>query len=208
LTATISAHEAQKKEKKMPIIAKDNTSEFPKFPLPEAGTVQAVCCAVWDLGLQKTTFNGKEKVQHKIIIAWEISETINAPESEYNGKRYMPNKRYTLSLADKANLRHDLESWRGKPFTAAELEGFDVEVLCGINCLLGIKHESSRDGTKTYANISAILPPIKGTERMIPERPRDEPPPKWVIELQAQAQTAMSPDAPPCEDEYADEKPF
>jgi hypothetical protein len=193
----------------MAIIAKDNTSEFPKFPLPEAGTVQAVCCAVWDLGLQKTTFNGKEKVQHKIIIAWEVSETINAPESEYNGKRYMLNKRYTLSLADKANLRHDLESWRGKPFTAAELEGFDVEVLYGVNCLLGIKHEPSKDGTKTYANVSAILPPIKGTERMIPERPRDEPPPKWVIELQAQAQVMLSPDAVPYEDEYTgDETAF
>lgn len=172
-----------------PIIAKDTTSEFPKLPLPEAGTVQAVCCGVWDLGLQKTSYNGKEKLQHKVIIAWEISETINAPESEYHGKRYMLNRRYTLSLAEKATLRHDLEAWRGKPFTSAELEGFDVEVLYGINCLLGVSHKPSADNTRVYANVSSILPPIKGMERMTPERAKDEQPPKWVIELQAQAVT-------------------
>lgn len=191
----------------MAIIAKDNTGDFPKFPLPEAGTVQAVCCAVWDLGLQKTSFNGKEKIQHKIIVAWEIAEKINAPESEYNGKAYMLNKRYTLSLSDKANLRHDLESWRGKPFTAAELEGFDVEVLYGVNCLVGIKHEESKD--KTYANISAILPLPKGMTKINPERARDALPPNWVIELQDQAQVVLSPDAVPYEGEYPeDENPF
>jgi hypothetical protein len=198
----------QKKENEMAIIAKDNTSEFPKLPLPEAGTVRAVCCAVWDLGMQKTSFNGKERLQHKIIIAWEIEEKINAPESEYHGKAYMLNKRYTLSLADKANLRHDLESWRGKPFTAAELEGFDVEVLYGVNCLLGVKHEPSKDGTRTYANVSAILPLTKGMEKIKPERARDEPPPKWVIELQDQAQIVLSPDAVPYDGEYQEDNPF
>jgi hypothetical protein len=171
------------------LIAKDTSGEFPKLPLPEAGTTQAVCCAVWDLGLQKATYMGKEKIQHKIIIAWEITEKINAPDSEYHGKPYMLNKRYTLSLGDKANLRKDLESWRGKPFNADELaKGFDLEKLYGVNCLLGIKHvPDSKDASIIYANVSAILPTQKSMPNIQPLRTREEPPPKWVIEKQAQA---------------------
>ena len=172
------------------LIAKDTTGDkFPKLPLPEAGTTQAVCCAVWDLGLQKTTYMGEEKIQHKIIVAWEVTEKINAPESEYHGKPYMLNKKYTLSLSEKANLRKDLESWRGLPFSEAELKnGFDLEKLYGVNCLVGIKHEPDRkDPSIVYANITAILPLTKGTEKITPLRTRDEPPPKWVIEKIAQA---------------------
>ena len=169
----------------MPIIAQDTTGDkFPKLPLPEAGTVQAVCCAVWDLGLQKTVYMGDEKVQHKIIVAWEITQLIDNPESEYHGKPYMLNRKYTLSLGEKANLRKDLESWRGIPFTADELKnGFDLERLYGVNCYIGIKHEADRnDASKVYANVTAILPLPKGVEKIQPVRPRDEPPPKWVQE--------------------------
>jgi hypothetical protein len=172
------------------LIAKDNSeSKFAKLPLPEAGTTQAVCCAVWDLGLQKTSYNGKEKIQHKIIIAWEITEKINAPESEYNGKPYMLNKKYTLSLGDKANLRKDLESWRGLPFSSDELQnGFDIEKLYDANCYIGIKHEPDRnDASKVYANVTAILPIPKSMEKITPLRARDEPPPKWVQEKISQA---------------------
>ena len=175
----------------MSIIAKDAGKQFPKLPLPESGTTQAVCCAVWDLGLQKTSFNGEDKIQHKIIIAWEISQLIDAPDSEYHGKPYMLNKRYTLSLGEQANLRKDLESWRGKPFTAEEIQhGFDVESLYGINCLIGIKHEpDKKDPSIVYANVTAILPPTKGMEKLVPIRTKDEAPPKWVQEKQAQAVT-------------------
>jgi hypothetical protein len=177
----------------MSIIAKANSEkEFAKLPLPEAGTTQAVCCAVWDLGLQKTLFkneDGSDKVQHKIIIAWEISEKINEPTSEYHNKPYMLNKKYTLSLGEKANLRKDLESWRGKPFTEDEIKnGFDVEKLYGINCFIGVKHEPNKnDPSIVYANVSAILPLPKGVEKMTPVRGKDEPAPKWVQEKMAQA---------------------
>jgi len=172
----------------MSIIAKD-AEKFPKLPLPEAGTVQAVCCAVWDLGLQKTTYKGIEKIQHKIVIAWELQQLIDAPDSEYHGKPYQVSKRYTLSLGEMATLRHDLESWRGKPFSAEELNtGIDVEKLYGVNALVGIKHEPDKsDSSKVYANITAILPPTKGMEKLTPFRVKDEQPPKWVIEKQSQA---------------------
>jgi hypothetical protein len=177
----------------MSLIAKDNSeSKFAKLPLPEAGTTQAVCCAVWDLGLQLSSFkneDGSDKYQHKIIIAWEVTQKIDAPESEYHGKPYMLNKKYTLSLGEKANLRKDLESWRGIPFTKEQLDnGFDIEKVYGANCLIGIKHEPDRiDPKKVYANVTAILPLPKGMEKITPLRARDELPPKWVQEKIAQS---------------------
>jgi len=188
----------------MSIIAKDGGKEFAKIPLPEAGTTQAVCCGVWDLGNQKTKYqneDGSDKYQHKIVIAWEISERINEPSSEYNGKPYMMTKTYTLSLGEKANLRRDLESWRGKPFTAEDVkQGFDLEKLYGVNCFIGIKHETSVKNGNTYANVTAILPLPKGTEKIQPVRGKDEKPPKWVSELQN-----VSADNLPTIDEAADE---
>jgi hypothetical protein len=195
----------------MPYIVKDTTGkEFPKLPLPEAGTTQAVCCAVWILGEQLSSFkneDGSDKYQHKIIIAWEITEKINAPESEYHGKPYMLNKKYTLSLGDKANLRKDLESWRGCPFSADELQnGFDIEKLYGVNCLIGIKHEADRnDKTKIYANVTSILPPIKGSEKLIPLRKFEDAPPKWVVSIQEKARDLD--DVPPYEHEYDEASP-
>lgn len=178
------------------IIAKDSSeSKFPKLPLPEAGTTQAVCCGVWDLGLQKTTYNDVEKVKHQVVIAWEVVEKINAPESEYHGKPYMLSKTYTVSLYEGANLRKDLESWRGTPFTETEIkDGFDVEKLYGINCFVGIAHEQDRSGNgKTYANITAILPLAKGMEKIKSLRTREETPPKWVTEKATQAVSELPP---------------
>lgn len=165
-----------------PIIAKSE-SNFQKFPLPEPGTHQAVCCAVWDLGMQKSSFNGKERIQHKIIIAWELDQLIDSPESEYHGKPYMLSKKYTLSLGDLASLRKDLESWRGKPFSQEQIDnGFDVEGLYGINCLIGVTHAPDKTSGKVYANVSALLPPTKDAKKLEPVRQRDEAPPKWVQE--------------------------
>lgn len=183
----------------MPIIAKANDKEFEKFPLPNEGTVQAVCAGVWDIGLQSTPFvdetTGKPKVQHKIVIAWEINQMIDAPDSEFHGKPYMLSKTYTLSLGEKSNLRHDLESWRGKPFTDDELKsGIDLEKLYGVNCIVGVAHVTKND--KTFANITSILPPLKGMEKMTPVRTKDEAPPKWVQEKAAQAVKPVQDDDP------------
>ena len=182
----------------MSLIVKDTTGkEFPKLPLPEAGTTQAVCCAVWDLGDQLSFFkneDGSDKYQHKIMIAWEISELINVPESEYNGMPYMLKKTYTASLGEKANLRKDLESWRGIPFTADELKGFDITKLYGVNCLLGIAHVADRnDPSKIYANVTSILPPLKGTTKLVPQRKFEDAPPKWVEAIQEKARDEAAP---------------
>ena len=170
----------------MSIVAKASDKEFEKFPLPDEGTVQAVCAGVWDLGMQRTNYNGVDKLQHKVVIAFELNQMIDSPESEYHNMPYMLSKTYTLSLYENANLRHDLESWRGKSFDEQTVkDGFDVEKLYSINCLVGVSHVTKND--KTYANITSILPLIKGTESIKPVREKNAEPPNWVKEKQAMA---------------------
>lgn len=137
----------------MPIIAKSSGSNF--VPCPE-GAHAAVCVDVVDLGMMKVSFGGKEKTQHKIRIVWQIAEVMA------NNKPYNAQKRYTLSLHEKAALRKDLESWRGRAFTDKELEGFDVESVISVPCLINVMHQA-REGS-TYANVTAVMRLPKGME--------------------------------------------
>jgi len=139
----------------MPILAKDSGGG--DFPVTPMGAHPAVCCDVVDLGVLKVVYGGQEKQQHKIRIVWQIDEL------DQNGKPFRAQKRYTLSLHEKAALRKDLESWRGKPFKDTDLkDGFDVEKLLSVPCFLNIIHEF-KDG-KIYANVTAIMPLPKGVE--------------------------------------------
>lgn len=124
------------------------------------------CISVVDLGTQEVEFSGEKKLQHKVQIGWEVlgEDEAGVPMVvDVDGKE-MPmtiSKRYTLSLSDKANLRRDLEAWRGKPFAAEELKGFDIAKLLGAFCMLNVVEQDGSNG-KTYSNISSITPLPRG----------------------------------------------
>lgn len=140
----------------MPIIAKDTGGgEF--TPHPE-GMHQMVCIDVIDNGIVTTAFGEK----HKITIRWQ-SEERNA-----KGHRLTVQKRYTLSLHEKAGLRQDLQAWRGRPFTAEEARGFDVEKLLGVNALVNVIHKKAEDG-KVWANVAAVSPLMRGMAPITPD---------------------------------------
>ena len=130
----------------MAIIAKAGAT-FTPCP---AGSHIAVCCDVVDLGLIETNYKGqKPKKQHKIKIVWQT------PEIRDDGKPFLVSKRYTNSLHEKAALRKDLEAWRGRSFTDEELQGFDVETVISVGCMLGVIHNAS--GGTIYANVSSLM---------------------------------------------------
>lgn len=136
----------------MPIIATaGDNKEFTPAP---AGLHQAVCVDVVDMGILEVTYAGKSKKQHKVRVVWQIDEPME------DGKPFIIQKRYTLSLFEKAALRKDLESWRGKPFSQEEEAAFDLERLLGVNCFLNVIHVQ-KDG-KTYANVAGVVPLKKG----------------------------------------------
>jgi|SRR6185436_589866 len=159
----------------MPIIAKASSGQFQPCP---AGPQLAVCVDVVDLGLVKNerfpNADGTDRWQQKIDLVWQSSECMT------DGRPFIAKKRYTLSLDEKATLRHDLASWRGRDFTAVELEAFDVEKLIGVNCILNVAHKSGSKGG-TFANVVAVMPVMKGQSKIAPtadyvrvcDRPKD-----------------------------------
>lgn len=152
-------------------------------PCP-AGSHIAVCIDVVDLGMVKSEYKGsKPKTQHKIRVVWQTGELRD------DGKPFLVSKRYTLSLHEKAALRKDLESWRGRAFTSEELEGFDVEAVLGAGAMVSVI-QTANNGT-VYANVNAVMKPPKGVSlpeldqsyvRVCNRKPEDEAPPaeEWT----------------------------
>lgn len=178
----------------MPIIA--TASESKSYAPAPQGTHQAVCVDVIDIGMKPNPFKDGA-LQHKVDLAWQIDE------HREDGKRFIVYKRYTLSLNEKATLRHDLESWRGRPFSDHELRGFDVETIIGANCLINVQHKAgSKDPNKVFANVVAVMPLAKGMPKLAP----------LDYERQSAEQQPHVEDAPaevPVEEEvYADDIPF
>lgn len=134
-------------------------------PIP-AGVHPAVCTSVIDLGTQDPG-NPKFRPSRKVLVSWELPyETINIEGKD------IPRSiscEYTLSIGKKATLRAVLESWRGRPFTPEELEGFDVAKLIGANCQLNVVHKPGvADPTKVYARIQSVIPLSKGQAKATP----------------------------------------
>jgi hypothetical protein len=175
----------------MPIIASAGSgADFKPAP---AGLHQAVAVDVVDLGILNTSFGDK----HKVSVRWQLAESME------DGKPYLIQKRYTLSLHEKSVLRHDLESWRGRPFTAEELRGFDLEKLIGANCQLVVVHKPGEQG-RVWANVQTIAPLAKGQQKI---QPRD-----YIREQdkQPQAHAQHDEDDVPTDDGgvYVDDIPF
>lgn len=139
----------------MSILANEGESK-PK-QLPPAGTHVARCFSIIDLGTQATPFGETRKIR----ITWELPDEVAVFKEENGEQPFVVSKEYTLSLYEKANLRHDLEAWRGKQFNESELKGFDISKLIGVPCLLAVVHKTTDKG-KTYANISSVSSLAKG----------------------------------------------
>ncbi len=131
----------------MPLVMPKADADFE--PVPE-GAHLAVCYRVIDLGTQDGTYLGKPTRKHLILLTWELPDA-----KMQDGRPFSVSRRYTYSASPKANLRKDLESWRGKRFEEWEFGSFDIGKLIGAPCMLNIVHEQK--GENTYSNIAAIM---------------------------------------------------
>lgn len=135
--------------------------EFKKI---DAGVFPARVYSVIDLGTQKGSFNGKDKMKRKIRVVWEFP-TKKAVFDEAKGEQpFVLANEYTLSLFDTAPLRTDVENWLGRPLTPQELaEGYDVANLIGTTGLAQVQHQAGvNDATKTFAVIASLMPLPEG----------------------------------------------
>lgn len=141
------------------LVASDKGSVEPIEP----GVYVAVCYAVVDLGTQYSEKFGKHA--RKVVITWEIPELMF--EFEKDGvKKTLPkaiSSRYTLSLGLKSTLRGVLESWRGRPFSAEELAGFDLRKLIGAACQVQIAQRQGTGG-RVVSFIQSVMAMPKGVK--------------------------------------------
>lgn len=138
------------------MLARYPTKHFRPCPV---GLHPAVCVDVVDLGEVDTDFGRKWRVR----LAWQIADV-----DPSTGERFSCVKTYTNSLHKRANLRADLESWRGKKFSEIEAKALDLDMLLGASCLLQVVHNTSEHTGDVYANVAVILPLPKGTATLTP----------------------------------------
>ena len=137
----------------MGLMAKDSGGG--DFEITPAGNHIGICYMVCDLGEQEVDWQGAKKVMRKVRFSWELPN-----ELMKDGRPFSASKKYTLSLGDKANLRKDLESWRGRAFSDQELEGFELFNVVGKACMINVIHETANG--KTYANVASVAALPKG----------------------------------------------
>jgi hypothetical protein len=124
-----------------------------EFKIAPTGSHLARLYRIIDLGTQKSEYMGKVNMLRKVKFFWELhGDDLKTDE----GKPLIQTRNYTLSLGEKASLRKDLESWRGKSFTDDELRGFDLTNLLDKWCMITVQHRESNG--KTYADAVAVTP--------------------------------------------------
>jgi hypothetical protein len=169
----------------------------PLEPLP-VGLESAVLVAHFDLGIH-ADYAG-ERPKRKVAFLWELAACRS------DGSHHLIAKEYNATLADSANLRAMLESWRGEPLAEAELERFELGILHGKFCTLDLVRKPKRYGPGTYVDVAAVYRPRKKDPPWIMATSSDYMP-EWIAQRIAEAlpETAFDDAAA---DEYVEMRQF
>lgn len=141
----------------MSFYVEDKGGNFERCP---PGMHLARCYRIIDLGTQKSEYMGQTKYLHKVMLGWEIHGTDDAgqPLLMKDQRPFAIFKNYTLSWSEKANLRLDLQSWRGRPFSQEEMQKFDLKNVLGAFCMLNIIERPGKADGKMYTNVDGVTP--------------------------------------------------
>ena len=138
-------------------------------PVPP-GMYLARCYRIVDLGTQKSEYQGKINTLPKVMLQFEVhgEDDAGKPLVTAKGEPMSISKNFTLSLAEKATLRKDLQTWRGREFTADELRGFQIDNVLGAWAMIAITKAVGNNG-KDYTNIANINSVPKAMKADLPE---------------------------------------
>ena len=144
----------------MSLMVKENTNNIPKL---EAGTYQAVCCGVVDLGRQFS--ETWQKWQDKILLMFDVvGETVNVDGVDMPRRL---SKQYTNSRNERSNFARDIKAWR--KIGQADFAALNPAELINAGCQLSVVHETRDD--KTFVNVDAII----GLPKGVTVQPMSEP---------------------------------
>jgi hypothetical protein len=146
------------------------TTSGTKRELIPAGNYVARCYSMIHIGTVVEEILGEKKTQNKCRITWELPTELRVFNAENGEQPMVISKEYTLSMHEKANLRRDLESWRGKAFTDEQAAKFDITKLLGVPCMLNIIHKVTKQGNDfaTISNISSLPRGLNCPEQVNP----------------------------------------
>lgn len=130
------------------------STDFEQAPI---GAQVARCIRMIDIGTQTGEWQGKPTHKRQIVLSWELPNCLMT-EGESAGKPFIVSKFYTASLSEKATLRHDLVSWRGREFTPEELAGFDAKNIIGKTCMLGLTDKNGKTRVTTVMQLPKGMP--------------------------------------------------
>ena len=131
----------------------------------------ARCYRIVDMGTQKTEFQGQAKHLQKVMLQFEVhgEDDNGKPLVTAKGEPMSISKNFTLSLAEKATMRKDLQAWRGREFTPEELRGFELKNVLGAWAMITASKAVGNNG-KEYTNIVSINPvPVAIKKAGMPE---------------------------------------
>lgn len=140
----------------MEIIASDKGGGGNRI-LPPEGTHTARCFSIVHTGTRLDEKYGNMK--NIVRISWELPEEKAVFKEGEPEKPFVVSKKYNLFLTEKAILRKDLESWRGKEFEPEELKGFDLTKLINVPCMVSVVHKKTDNGI--YAKVTSVTKPPK-----------------------------------------------
>lgn len=140
----------------MSLVAKDSGGDGNFTPVPP-GMHLARCYRIVDLGTQKSEFQGQTKYLQKVMLQFEVHGEDEKGKAlvTSKGDPLSISKNYTLSLAEKATLRKDLQTWRGVAFTPDQLRGFELKNVLGHWAMLSVAKDVGNNG-KEYTNIMSV----------------------------------------------------
>lgn len=130
-----------------------------EYEIATAGPCVAVCVDFINLGDCVEQYqNNAPHVVPKGALVFQIEET-----NKQTGKRFEPAVEKSLMFGNKAGLRKLLEAWRGRVYSDQEArQGAPLHKLVGQCGIITLEHKTSASSGKTYANIMAIGPLLRG----------------------------------------------
>ncbi len=139
-----------------------------------AGFHVAVLAAAYDIGRQKKSYAGDEKIMHQVILVWEVDKR------DSKGRRFTLTDYVTASTNEKSGLTKRLTALLARTPTEAD---YDTDVVIGKCAYLMIKAPDNPEGWPRIDNLTPLPPgfqPIKAEFK-------PDPVPKYVENARAKA---------------------
>jgi hypothetical protein len=149
------------------ILKGEGSSDKKSYERVDAGVYVGRCIRIVDLGTHEHTIfkneDGTPQIKRELEIVWELSELME------DGRPFVVSWKgtYPQHFGSKSNLYKLLIAWRGRDFTAEELEGFNMKNLLDACAMINVsKVPNKKDPNVFYNNVMGVMPMIKGMAAM------------------------------------------